>query len=106
MKTSYCSLKDAFRAPDFSKQDEEIILQNKEVHNINYNIGEANPEVEPTIKENFHEDCQHIQNHLKICKNCSCNSSSMNSLDIAFNDILNMILIVLMIWIIIYKPSL
>lgn len=99
MKTSYCSLKDAFRSPDFSKQEEEIILQNKNLHQIPYTIEEP-------VKENFHEECEYIQNHLKTCKNCPCNISSNNSLDIAFNDILNMILIVLMIWVIIYKPNL
>lgn len=98
MKTSYCSLKDAFKAPDFSKQDEEIILKNKELHEIPYTIQEE------VVKETFEEECEYIQNHLRSCTKCS--QPKFNSLDIAFNDILNMILIILMIWIIIYKPNL
>ena len=101
MKTSYCSLKDAFKSPDFSKEDDDIIIQNKQLHQIPYTI---TPQVE-TIKETFEEDCEYIQKHLMSCTKCSQHKPT-HSIDLAFNEILNMILIALMIWIIIYKPKL
>lgn len=109
MKTSYCSLKDAFKTPDFSKEDDEIIIQNKELHKIPYTIQQENQEEiqketqKEIQKETFEEGCDYIQTHIHNCSKCS--HSKLSPLDIAFNDILNMILIVLMIWIIIYKPK-
>lgn len=93
MKTAYCSLKDAFKAPEFSKQ-EEIMIEDTQLPQP--------PQLHQEPKEEFKGECEYIQHHLKRCS--ACNHAP--DIDIAFNDILNMILIVLMIWIIIYKPTL
>lgn len=110
MKVAYCSLKDAFKSPDFYKNDEEYTLTNKELHTIPYTIPSY---VAPTtevatdlvIKENFDDTCETMVEHLKSCKRCSSYVHKSKPLNVGFSDLLNMILIILLIWIIIYKPN-
>lgn len=86
---NYCSLKDAFKVPNFSKKEEEL----------NYPVHEVIEEFkEPELPE-----CYYIQEHIKNCRSCSVLAGTPSDMD--FNYILNIILIILMLWIIIYKPS-
>lgn len=95
--SKYCSLKEAFKSPNFFKNEEEIIIPKSDPHFIPYTVQNNNIEkFENDIKDI--NDCDYIKKHLTTCKKC------YSSTDIAFNDILNMLLIVLLIWIIIYKP--
>jgi hypothetical protein len=114
MKVAYCSLKDAFKSPDFYKNDEEYTLTNKELHTIPYTIPSyvaqttdvttvSNTDL--VIKENFEDTCDTMVEHLKSCKRCSSYVHKSKPQNLGFSDLLNMILIILLIWIIIYKPN-
>lgn len=108
-KISYCSLKDAFKTPNFTKNEEEITLRDKELHTLSYTIKDEDENEDKGKNENivgkFDGGCDYIREHVKNCKHCGC-VVSKPLMDIALNDILNVILIFLMLWIIIYKPKL
>jgi hypothetical protein len=97
IRTNYCSLKDAFKTPNFTQYEEpqEVIPEVKT---------EVQPYSQPIIEKFDEVSCETIHEHMKHCKECS-GSRTGYALDIAFNDILNMLLLIFLMWIIIYKPS-
>jgi hypothetical protein len=92
-KTNYCSLKDAFKSPTFSLE----LLQEEQTQPVVLH------QTQDKIVEKFHSEisCEAVRQHMKTCSSCGRSSS----LDIALNDILNMILIAFLIWVILYKPN-
>lgn len=99
IRTNYCSLKDAFKSPDFSKY-EEPVENNENVQGIQ--SIQLNQYQEPIVEKFEETHCQMVMDHMKSCKNCS---KKANGIDMAFNDVLNLLLLIFLIWVIIYKPS-
>lgn len=108
--SKYCSLKEAFKQPVFFRNEEEIIIPKSDPHIIPYTIQQTQEDtrvLQEPIKERFEENeeygCEYVKSHISTCKHCSSGSNS--PVDIMFSDILNILLIILLAWIIIYKPN-
>lgn len=111
-RSSYCSLRDAFtiKTPVF---DESKIMANEQ-HTIDYHVIQEPPveEKNATIKETFEDSreldvCEKYQEHCSECKKCGVSMvKTYGPIGTGLNEILNLILIFILLWIIVYKPSL
>ena len=84
-RSNFASLSDAYGIDSFTQQEEESYKLKEPV--------EEYPVVQP--KENFNVEEEHH------CKGCSCHSRKLKPW---INEILNMILIFLLLWVIVYSP--
>lgn len=91
-RSSYASLKDAFGVTEFEKTVETSYTIEKQ------SVAPATPT--ETI-ENFSESdisCNQVKSH---CESCGCMEKSRSWI----NEILNLLLIGLLLWILVYKPA-
>lgn len=114
-RSNYCSLKDAF-AIQATKFDETKIMANEQ-HTIDYHVIQEpiilpNVQTQEIVKETFedssqHDICEQYKEHCSECKKCGNSMvKTYGPLGTGLNEILNLILIFILLWIIIYKPSL
>jgi len=95
-RSSYASLQDAFGISQFSTPEnprEFLIEQKNEIS-----------ETQPMAVESFTEDqvsCETVKNH---CQTCNCMKKSM-AMTSWINEILNMLLIGLLLWVLVYRPN-
>jgi hypothetical protein len=105
-RSNYCSLEMAFGTKLGAQED--LQLYNKEQHSVGYKIPQGE-----RIKEDFNDDasddldvgCEKSQLHCAKCPDCLYKKKSYGPIGTNFNEILNIILILSLMWIIIYKPS-
>lgn len=96
-RSNYCSLKEAFNTPtfDFTENEDDKSYEIKESFTPESEASEETPVVR----------CNNVVSHANTCSSCYKSITKKQMLRNAFNEILNMIMIVIMIWIIIYKPK-
>lgn len=100
-RSNYCSLKDAFKT--FTVDNNQI--HNTEQHSFSYKVEqpeiEAPPpqEVELLSKEGFEEECD------SVCNDCAVKFKRYGPVGTSLNEILNIILICILLFIVIYKPN-
>lgn len=115
-RSNYCSLKDAFGVKSFSIDDNP--MRNMEQHTFSYKVEQpqkhqvqevekieeaVDPEEE--IIENFHVKCSSVEKHCGECKDCIVKFKRYGPVGTSLNEILNIILICILLFIIIYKPN-
>jgi hypothetical protein len=102
--SKYCSLKEAFKQPSFfiqeNKEDENEVLPYEPPVPVSFKIPESDSE--SLVKGQV--SCGTVQKGTFNELPCAYCGGRPN--EIPFNDILNFLLVVLLIWIIIYKPKL
>ena len=114
-RSNYCSLKDAFGVKTFSVDINPI--HNMEQHSISYKVEqpvlgpatcqETIPEVaEGDIVETFKDtECDMVEKHCQNCGDCAIKFKNYGPVGTSLNEILNIILICILLFIIIYKPN-
>jgi hypothetical protein len=102
-RASFASLKDAYGILEFSREPEEIsyTIEQPKVETI-----EVIPPVliKEHVIENFDEqiNCQAVKRH---CSKCDCMKTSYGPIGMWFNELLNIGLILILIYILMYRPS-
>lgn len=104
---SYALLKDAYGITDFDHLSANKVREDRI---DNYNIPdpvEEGPEKQPEGKEGFEAEieCAAVKKHCSTCGECGMQMKRYGPIGTTLNEILNIILILLVIWILIYKPS-
>ena len=112
-RSNYCSLKDAFGVKTFSIDTNPI--HNTEQHSISYKVDQPvlgpdtrqpPPVTEGDIIETFKDtECDMVEKHCQNCDNCAIKFKNYGPVGTSLNEILNLVLICILLFIIIYKPN-
>lgn len=101
-RTSYCSLKDAFGVQSFSV--DTVPIHNTEQHTFSYKV---EPEIEetPFIEKMSGLNHSDVEQHIDSCPECAVRMKQYGPVGTSLNEILNIILICILLFIVIYKPN-
>lgn len=104
-RASFASLKDAYGILEFSREPEEIsyTIENPKVDDVQVNAPIPIQLTQPII-ETFDEvtSCDSVKRH---CLKCDCMKATYGPIGLWFNELLNIGLILILIYILMYKPS-